>query len=300
MLKKPSPPSQMFPLDVFRGPCTDPDYLISIQAKYLTVFLMKLKQFHTQTTHMLLCTTKKKKPGEETWGLYKSTHKGAAGTWYDREYEKNWSGEIWKKSSPISFNSSGEVIETKTEMKVLGLIFDQQMDWKSHANKAVNKVNRLPSGLRFLRKRLNKKPLLNAVNSQFYGLLYYGCQVWLGQHTRSFNVRKLNSGHYRVLRIVKNDWKKKKKRSDLDSIGRARPSLWGKYATGNLVIKLLKNCLALWTWTTPCIEPCLLKEEDFKELNFLMLQNLNRGTSHFRIESDRFSTYWPLIITKTA
>jgi len=48
-----------------------------------------------------------------------------------------------------------------------------------------------------------------------------------------------------VLRKVENDWKKKKKRSDLDSIGRARPSLCGKYATGNLVIKVLKNCLPL-------------------------------------------------------
>jgi len=44
---------------------------------------------------------------------------------------------------------------------------------------------------------------------------------------------------------VENDWKKKKKRSELDSIGRARPSLWGKYATGNLVIKVLKNSLPL-------------------------------------------------------
>jgi len=150
-----------------------------------------------------------------------------------------------KNLPAISFNSLGEVIRTKTEMKVLGVIFDQQMDWNSHVNKAVNKVNRLTAGLKFLRKRLSKQQFLNAVTSQYYGLLYYGCQVWLGQHTRSSNIRKLNSVHYRVLRVVENDWKKKKKRSDLDSIGRARPSLWGKYATGNLVIKVLKNSLPL-------------------------------------------------------
>jgi len=49
--------------------------------------------------------------------------------------------------------------------------------------------------------------------------------------------------HYRVLRVVENDWKKKKKRSQLDSIGRARPSLWAKYAMGNFVIKTLKYSL---------------------------------------------------------
>jgi len=93
-----------------------------------------------------------------------------------------------KNLPAISFDSLGEVIETKTEMKVLGVIFDQQMDWTSHVNKAVKKVNRLTAGLKFLRKRLSKQQFLNAVTSQYYGLLYYGCQVWLGQHTRSSNI----------------------------------------------------------------------------------------------------------------
>jgi len=61
--------------------------------------------------------------------------------------------------------------------------------------------------------------------------------------TRSSSIRKLNSVHYRVLRVVENDWKKKKKRSQLDTIGRARPSLWAKYALGNFVIKTLKYSL---------------------------------------------------------
>jgi len=57
----------------------------------------------------------------------------------------------------ITSNSSGESIEMGKEMKVLGVIFDQQMDWTSHVNKAVSKVSRLLSALRFLRKKLRKK-----------------------------------------------------------------------------------------------------------------------------------------------
>lgn len=36
------------------------------------------------------------------------------------------------------------------------------------------------------------------------------------------------------------DWKKKK-RSELDLIGRVKPSTWGKYPTGNLVLKISRN-----------------------------------------------------------
>jgi len=65
--------------------------------------------------------------------------------------------------------------------------------------------------------------------------------VWLGSHTKIADIRKLNSVHYKLLRIVENDWKKRKRRSDLDKIGRAKPSLWAKYATSNLVLKVMKN-----------------------------------------------------------
>jgi len=34
---------------------------------------------------------------------------------------------------------------------------------------------------------------------------------------------------------------KRKRRDDLDKIGRAKPSLWAKYATANLVLKVMKT-----------------------------------------------------------
>jgi len=126
-------------------------------------------------------------------------------------------------------------------MKILGVLFDEKMSWTNHIKKTIGKMNRLSVGLRFLRKRLQKREFLKATTSQFYGLLYYGSQVWLGPHTKISDVRRLNSVHYKTLRVVENDWKKKKKRADLDKLGRAKPSLWGKYATGNLVLKTIKK-----------------------------------------------------------
>ena len=54
-------------------------------------------------------------------------------------------------------------------------------------------------------------------------------------------MRKLNSTHYRLLRIAERDWKNKIPRSTLDELGRARPSLWAKYITASTVIKILRD-----------------------------------------------------------
>jgi len=107
--------------------------------------------------------------------------------------------------------------------------------WTPQIKSTINKISRLTTGLRFLRKRLSKKSFLKATTSQFYGLLYY-CS-----HTKVSQIRRLNSVHYKLLRIVQNDSKKRKSRSDLDKIGRSKPSLWAKYATANLVLKVMEN-----------------------------------------------------------
>jgi len=146
-----------------------------------------------------------------------------------------------KTSKRIEFKCGADTITAGPGMKVLGVYFDEHLTWKEHVEKTLSKMSRLTAGLRFLRKRLSKTQFLNATTSQFYGTLYYGCQVWLGYHTRMSLIRKLNSIHYKVLRIVEHDWKKKKKRHELDKIGRAKPTKWMSYSTGTLVIKIMRD-----------------------------------------------------------
>jgi len=62
-----------------------------------------------------------------------------------------------KTSKKLSFNCSSDTIETGSGMKVLGVFFDEHLDWKEHVNRTLAKMSRLTAGLRFLRKRLNKK-----------------------------------------------------------------------------------------------------------------------------------------------
>ncbi|NBR26721.1 MAG: hypothetical protein EBU08_23690, partial [Micrococcales bacterium] len=128
-------------------------------------------------------------------------------------------------------------------IKVLGVHMDEKLTWSEHISKTINKMKRLTSGLYYLRRRLTEEQFIQVMTSQYYGMTYYGCQAWLGSHTRKMDLKKLDSLHYKMLRIVKKDYKRKIGRHELDTIGRARPTLWGKYSTANLVLKVLRDAV---------------------------------------------------------
>jgi len=123
-------------------------------------------------------------------------------------------------------------------MKVLGVTFDHRLNWTKQVDKVIEKGRKLNSGLKFIRKKLNKEQFLKVLTSQYYGTCFYGCNVWMAKNTYK-DVRRLNALHYRSLRIVAKDYKRIMSRQKLDEIGRARPSTWYKFSTTSLVIKVV-------------------------------------------------------------
>jgi hypothetical protein len=126
-------------------------------------------------------------------------------------------------------------------MRVLGVTLDSRMSWSEHISKTINKMNSLTGALKFLRTRLTQKQFLQVLTSQYYSACYYGSPVWLGCHTKKIDLNKLNSLHYRLLRIAACDWKCKISRKELDNLGRANPAMWGKYSTASVVIKAIRD-----------------------------------------------------------
>jgi len=157
--------------------------------------------------------------------------------------EKKTEAVYFNRLNPmkLEIRCGEERIQTGNEMKVLGIIFNERLKWDSQIKKTISKANSLTHGLKFLRKKLTKSQFINATTSLFYGLFYYGSQVWLGEHTTSAQLKRLNSVHYRHLRIIEGDWKKEKRREELDKIGRTKPSTWSKYSCGNMVIKIMNE-----------------------------------------------------------
>ncbi len=147
-----------------------------------------------------------------------------------------------QKQNSITNISLGETtIKTQHEMKILGVTLDDRLTWTQHISKTIGKLCSLTSGLKFLRRKFNIDQFLRILTSQYYGLGYYACQAWLGPHTRKADVKKLESVHYRLLRIATRDYKMRTKRQTLDEIGRATPTQWMHYATANLVIKIIRD-----------------------------------------------------------
>jgi len=54
-------------------------------------------------------------------------------------------------------------------------------------------------------------------------------------------MKKLTSLHYRLLRIVKNDWQRVLSKNDLDKIGRIKPESWAHFSTASPVIKIVNT-----------------------------------------------------------
>jgi len=146
-----------------------------------------------------------------------------------------------RPTDKLSFNCLGETLVSQEQMKVLGVTFERTLDWRPHIENNIKKMSRITHGLKFLRKRLTEEQFIRATTSQYYGMMYYGSQVWLGKHTPKSHINKLTSLHYRLLRIAKNDWKRKLHRRTLDKIGRATPLQWGNYINASTAVKVINN-----------------------------------------------------------
>jgi len=145
-----------------------------------------------------------------------------------------------KGNEPITLQCDTTKISSIGTMKVLGIMMDESLTWSPHISSVISKFS-LTGGLKYLRRVLTEEQFLKVLTSQYYGICYYGSQVWLGNHTRKMDLKKVESIHYRLLRIAKRDYKNNIKRCELDNIGHATPQTWIHYCTSSLVVKILRD-----------------------------------------------------------
>lgn len=143
----------------------------------------------------------------------------------------------------MEISVEGETFKTSNEMKVLGVIFDDKMKWTPQVNKAVSISKRLNSSLKLLRSKLTRPQFLKVMTTQYYSCCFYGSPVWLNGSNPYADLRRLNALHYRSLRIAVRDYKRRVPRSELDLLGRARPTTWSRFQASSIVIKTMNYCL---------------------------------------------------------
>jgi len=137
---------------------------------------------------------------------------------------------------------AGTLVETKSEMKVLGVTFDCNLSWEQHIRRTLQKCNSKLGVLRKIRKLLTVDQFLKIVTAQYYSVLYYGSVVWLSGTTKASLKSLINTAHFKPLRLAMNDFHKRIKREELSLLcKRANPIDWVRYSLASLVIKTYKH-----------------------------------------------------------
>ncbi len=136
----------------------------------------------------------------------------------------------------VSVNVSGHMIESKSEMKVLGVVFDDKLSWEAQVTNTVKRSNRVLHGLRLIRKHFKLKEAKQIVTSFYYSILYYAIQVWYHKHLAFHLKQKVRSCHYRALRLLHGQ---NYSRQDLDDISeRANPDEYADYVLAKTAAKI--------------------------------------------------------------
>jgi len=127
---------------------------------------------------------------------------------------------------------------------VLGVLFSSDLSWDKQVEKIASKTRIVLAKLKFLSRYLPPADMAKVVTSHLFGLLYYGSQTWLNELTAWSQRKKLNSIHYRALRICIKDFRNKTSRATIDAMfKRATPIKWMHYSNAKMAISLmlLKN-----------------------------------------------------------
>ena len=79
---------------------------------------------------------------------------------------------------PIEIKLNGVTIRSKTSINVLGVIFDQKLQWSEHISQCINKSSKALNAIRLIRRFFTTKELLQIVTSNYFSILYYNSEIW--------------------------------------------------------------------------------------------------------------------------
>ena len=98
-----------------------------------------------------------------------------------------------------------EIIESKKEIIILGVIFDSKLSWHGHISNTILKCKKTLQAVKLISKNFTIDEKINLITSLFYSRLYYGAEVWLIPSLKSNLKKKLLNISTQALRIAVED-----------------------------------------------------------------------------------------------
>ena len=104
---------------------------------------------------------------------------------------RNINSKINRKSFKFTLNNSP--IAYKDNIKYLGIMFDTNLNFKSHINYLITKLYKVKSTINFLKHtyKINSNTLLNYSNALFYSQINYCNSIWASNYKT--NVKKIQT-----------------------------------------------------------------------------------------------------------
>jgi hypothetical protein len=137
----------------------------------------------------------------------------------------------------MTLNVAGTQIKTQDRLKVLGVIFDEKMDWGLQVENVIKRTNKILHGLRGVKKFVNVQQARQIVTAFYFSVLYYGCESWFTRNLQFHHKRKIRSSHYRALRMV---YGINLSRDQIDQISqRSTPDEWSDYVNAKMLCRVV-------------------------------------------------------------
>ena len=133
-------------------------------------------------------------------------------------------------------------IESKAEMKVLGIIFDNRLEWSSQVEKSIAAARQATQALGLVRKFFTKKEMSKLITALVFSRLYYAAQVWLLPNLKKRLMDRLFSQSGRSLKLIDRNLTYKQLHCDYN---RATPVLYAQYLTTVLYFDIMKTDLMI-------------------------------------------------------
>ena len=83
-----------------------------------------------------------------------------------------------KDMAPITIVLNGDIIKSSKTVNVLGVVFDQKLQWAEHISHCIAKSKRELTAIRMIRKFFTTKELLQLVTSNIFSILFYNSEIW--------------------------------------------------------------------------------------------------------------------------
>lgn len=100
--------------------------------------------------------------------------------WTTQSHQNDITDEI-----RITVGQQDEVIKRTSQIKYLGIVVDEQLNWKSHINQLVGKLSSIIGILTRTNKLFPRKVLMMLYYSLIYSSLTYGIVLW-GSSSKQF------------------------------------------------------------------------------------------------------------------